>query len=252
MHFAVLGSGSRGNAYLVAQGSDYILIDCGFSLRELELRLARLGLMPWEISAILVSHEHSDHSQGVERFSRRYNVPVYLSHGTWKGMKESVTPAAFLEPQTFFALNSLCIMSVPVPHDARQPLQFVITDGLRRLGVLTDLGIPGPEVLTHYQELDALIIEANHDRDMLLSGGYPYYLKKRIDGRGGHMNNQQSAELTKQLGWRNLQHLVLAHLSEKNNQPSKARAAFVDVLDCDPDWIQIANQQDGLGWRQID
>ncbi len=251
MRFAVLGSGSRGNATLVEQGATRVLVDCGFTLRETERRLARLNRSACQLSAILLTHEHSDHCNGAELLARRYSIPVFMSDGTARGLRKPLAPAGLLRSGRPLAIRDLSIDVVSVAHDAREPTQFVFSDGRRRLGVLTDLGSPTPSVMEHYSDLDALIMEANHDSDMLAYGPYPRFLKVRVGGSHGHMNNRQAATLVKDMGWKRLQHLVLAHLSEKNNLPHLARQAFTETLGCDPDWLQVADQDSGLDWREI-
>ncbi|CAK9890782.1 MULTISPECIES: MBL fold metallo-hydrolase [Pseudomonas] len=251
MRFAVLGSGSQGNGTLIASGNTLLLVDCGFSLRETERRLALLGVSAAQLSAVLVTHEHADHVHGVGLLSRRYNVPVYLSRGTLRGMRKPVEAAGFLAANDILQLGDLSVTAVGVTHDALEPLQYVFGDGSRRFGVLTDLGSYDAALLSSYQGLDALLIEANHCRDLLGRGPYPMFLKQRVGGDYGHLNNHQAARLVSELDWQNLQHLVLAHLSSKNNQPQLARQCFVDTLGCDPDWLQVANQDSGLDWREI-
>ncbi|TWI58620.1 phosphoribosyl 1,2-cyclic phosphodiesterase [Pseudomonas duriflava] len=251
MRFAVLGSGSRGNSTLVHSHNTYILIDCGFPLRETIRRLARLGVEPSQLDAILVTHEHSDHVHGVELLSRRYGIPVYLSEGTRRGLRKPIDAACILSAGDTLELGALEVKSVAVPHDANDPTQFVFFNGKRRLGVLTDLGEATLGVLECYRDLDALVIEANHDRRMLDAGPYPYFLKARVGGSHGHLNNQQAAALVARLECDALQHLVLAHLSEKNNRPHLARQTFVDTLGCDADWLQVADQHEGLEWQLI-
>ncbi|WP_339529156.1 MBL fold metallo-hydrolase [Pseudomonas mucidolens] len=251
MRFAVLGSGSQGNGTLVAHDDTYVLVDCGFSLRETERRLLRLGVHPTQLSAILVTHEHADHVHGVGLLSRRYNLPVYLSRGTLRGMRKPIDPAGFLAGGEQLQIGALSIDVIAVAHDAQEPTQYVFSDGERRFGVLTDLGSYCAKVLEGYRDLDALMIESNHCRDMLARGHYPYFLKQRVGGERGHLNNHQAAYLVYELGWQDLQHLVLAHLSSKNNLPQLARQCFVDTLGCDPDWLQLADQDSGLDWRHI-
>lgn len=251
MRFAVLGSGSQGNGTLISSGDTHVLVDCGFSLRETERRLARLGVSPESLSAVLVTHEHADHVHGVGLLARRYNIPVYLSRGTLRGLRKPLEATGFLAANDTFDVGALSIKAVGVTHDALEPLQYVFSDGRRRLGVLTDLGCYDTNLLDSYRGLDALMIEANHCRDLLARGHYPNFLKLRVGGDYGHLNNHQAARLVSELGWENLQHLVLAHLSSKNNLPQLARQCFVDTLGCDPDWLQVANQDCGLDWREI-
>lgn len=251
MRFAVLGSGSQGNGTLIASGDTYILVDCGFSLRETERRLALLGVSAAQLSAVLVTHEHADHVHGVGLLSRRYGVPVYLSQGTLRGLRKPVEARGFLACGRTLEIGALRVSAARVEHDALEPLQYVIDDGQRRFGMLTDLGTYDGWLLDRYQGLDALLIESNHCRDMLARGHYPYFLKQRVGGNLGHLNNHQAANLVAELGWQDLQHLVLAHLSSKNNLPHLARQQFVDTLGCDPDWLQVANQEHGLDWREI-
>lgn len=251
MRFAVLGSGSQGNGTLIASGDTFILVDCGFSLRETERRLALLGVSAAQLSAVLVTHEHADHVHGVGLLARRYNVPVYLSQGTLRGMRKPVEASGLLRCGDRLRIGALEISATRVEHDAFEPLQYVVSDDHRRFGMLTDLGSYDTHLLDRYQGLDALLIEANHCRDMLARGHYPHFLKLRVGGSQGHLNNHQAASLVAELGWKNLQHLVLAHLSSKNNRPQLARQCFVDTLGCDPDWLQVANQEQGLDWREI-
>ncbi len=251
MRFAVLGSGSQGNGTLIASEDTYVLVDCGFSLRETERRLARLGVNPTQLSAIMVTHEHADHVHGVGLLSRRYNLPVYLSRGTLRGMRKPVEAAGYVAGGDVLQIGALSVNAVAVAHDALEPTQYVFSDGRRRFGLLTDLGSYDGKVLDSYEGLDALMIEANHCRDRLARGHYPVFLKQRVGGELGHLNNHQAAGLVAELGWKSLQHLVLAHLSSKNNLPQLARQCFVDALGCDPDWLQLADQESGLDWREI-
>ena len=251
MRFAVLGSGSQGNGTLITSDNTYVLVDCGFSLRETERRLARLGVSAHQLSAILVTHEHADHVHGVGLLSRRYNLPVYMSRGTQRGMRKPLEPAGYVAGGETLQIGALTISVTLVAHDAQEPTQYVFSDGKRRFGLLTDLGSFCAGVLDSYSNLDALMIEANHCRDLLARGHYPAFLKQRVGGQEGHLNNHQAASLVAELGWQDLQHLVLAHLSSKNNLPQLARQCFVDTLGCDPDWLQLADQDSGLDWRTI-
>ncbi|HKT32156.1 MAG TPA: MBL fold metallo-hydrolase [Gammaproteobacteria bacterium] len=252
MRFALLGSGSRGNATLVEVDGTLVMVDCGFPLAETEARLARHDIAPNRISAVLITHEHGDHASGVALFAERYNVPVWCTAGTHAASRKfGLDNARHFNPQASFAIDGLKVSPITVPHDAREPTQFVFGDGRHRLGLLTDTGSITPHIRERLADCEALILECNHDRAMLEHGPYPAKLKQRVGGQFGHLSNAQAAELLAELDCGGLQHLVAAHLSEKNNTPQLARAALADVLDCEPDWIQVATQDGGLGWREL-
>lgn len=252
MRFALLGSGSKGNALVVEQGATRLLIDCGFSAREIEKRLARLALAPTDIDAIVITHEHDDHWKGVSRFSRAHGLPVWLTPGTHSATLTSEVAARELySPHEPFAIGELELWPYPVPHDAREPAQLVVGNGDHRLGVLSDIGHATPHVRDMIDACDALIIESNHDPDMLAAGPYPASLKARVAGRLGHLSNDQAAELVSGIDTQALQHVVIAHMSESNNRPELAQAALAQALACTPDWVHVANQREGLSWRSL-
>ncbi|MBX3666352.1 MAG: MBL fold metallo-hydrolase [Burkholderiales bacterium] len=254
MRFASLGSGSEGNALVVEAGNSRILLDCGFSAAETVRRLGRLGLEPGAIDAVLVTHEHDDHVGGADRFARRFGIPVYLSHGTRVAAArggDAFATATIIDGHSPFAVGDLEIFPYPVPHDAREPTQFVFGDGARRLGVLTDAGSSTPHIEQMLSGLDALVIECNHDRELLLGGNYPERLKQRIAGRYGHLDNGQAAGIVAGIEKKSLQHVVAAHLSQRNNRPELARAALSAALGCAAKWIGVATQSEGLDWRMI-
>lgn len=254
MRFASLGSGSEGNALVVEAGNSRILLDCGFSAAETVRRLGRLGLEPGAINAVLVTHEHDDHVGGADRFARRFGIPVYLSHGTREaaaGGGGVFSGAMIIDSHTPFAVGDLEVFPYPVPHDAREPTQFVFGDGVHRLGVLTDAGSSTPHIEQMLSGLDALVIECNHDRDLLLGGNYPERLKQRIAGRYGHLDNGQAAGIVANIETQSLQHVVAAHLSQRNNRPELACAALAAALGCTEGWIGVATQAEGFGWRMI-
>ncbi len=196
LSFASLGSGSKGNATLVSDGETHLLVDCGFTLREAERRLARLGLHPRQLDALLVTHEHGDHIRGVGPLARRYGVPVWLTPGSWGQRPAGRAARAPLDhPQARFAVKGLCIDPVTVPHDAREPVQFRIQGGGgRHLGLLTDLGHPTEHVVQAFAGCDALVLECNHDVRMLAEGPYPPRLKRRVGGDWGHLANTQAVD----------------------------------------------------------
>jgi len=254
MRFASLGSGSEGNGLVVEAGGSRLLIDCGFGVRDAAARLARLGIEPGSLSAILVTHEHADHVGGVPAFAARHGIPVWLTFGTLDvvGERFARTERVYgFDSHDAFAIGDLEVWPFPVPHDAREPVQFVVGDGQHRLGVLTDLGVSTPHVEASLSGCDALVLECNHDVGMLADGDYPYPLKQRIAGRLGHLDNEAAAALLASLDTSRLRHVVAAHLSQQNNTPERARAALARALNCTPDWIGIADQVDGFGWRDI-
>lgn len=252
MEFAVLGSGSGGNCSLVRHGRTCLMVDNGFSVAETEKRLARLRTEPESVSAILVTHEHGDHISGVARFAARYDIPVWMTPGSYAFAQHKGLPNAGLlmlsEP---LVIGDLEVLPVAVPHDSREPAQYVFSDGARRFGLLTDLGRITPHVIECYSGLDALMLEANHDSEMLANGPYPHRLKRRVAGNYGHLSNGQAADLLAAADVSRLQHIVAAHLSEHNNRPELARRALAAALGCEEDWIGIAHQDDGLDWRQV-
>ena len=254
IRFASLGSGSEGNGLIVEAGSTRILIDCGFNLAETKARLARLGLEPGHLAAVLITHEHEDHASGVARLARRYDLPVYLTYGTLMALGPTGAMLAqvnVIDGYTPFVIGDLEVHPYPVPHDAREPAQYVFSDGDRRLGLLTDTGDSTPHIEHMLSGLDALVLECNHDLDLLMNGPYPPTLKRRIAGRYGHLDNATSARLVGGIDCSRLQHFIAAHLSAQNNTPDLARAAMSAALNCAPDWITIATQGDGLSWRDI-
>lgn len=254
MRFACLGSGSEGNALVVEAGASRVLLDCGFSIKETVARLARLGLTPADLNGIVVTHEHSDHIGGVARFANKFKLPVWLTHGSLaylSNLDQAPLDTRVIDSHATFALGDLYIEPFPVPHDAREPIQFVFGDGQHRLGVLTDTGMITPHIEQMLSGCDALVLECNHDAGMLASGPYPASLKQRVGGRFGHLDNRAAADLLRSIDTQRLTHLVAAHLSQKNNLPELARAALADALNCAEDWIGIADQALGFDWRTV-
>jgi len=254
MRFASLGSGSSGNALLVEVGATRVLLDCGFGTTELKARLARLHLTPQDLDAVVVTHEHEDHAGGVPRLARKFGIPVFLTYGTMCAMGPAggaMPDVTIIDSHAPFEIGDVEVRPFPVPHDAREPAQFVFSDGAACLGVLTDVGSTTPHVAKMLSGLEALVIECNHDRAMLADGPYPPRLKERIGSRLGHLDNDTAAELVRGLDCSRLAHMVAAHLSQQNNTPDLARAALAGALGCAPDWITVATQDGGFGWREI-
>lgn len=222
----ILASGSKGNAIFVSDGVTGILLDAGLSAAETKRRLKSRGLNPKDLDAIVLSHEHSDHIQAVGVLSRQLKLPIYLSHKI-KNMAPFGNPAPELRRFKCgvpFRINDLSVHPFGVSHDAADPVGFTIRQNGRSIGVATDLGTITPRLKDHLKNCHLLILEANHDVEMLINGPYPWPLKQRIRSRHGHLSNEQSKRLLQQLQHRHLEHVILAHLSETNNRPQNVLA----------------------------
>ncbi len=254
MRFASLGSGSEGNALVVQVGRTCVLMDCGFNLTETVFRLARLGLSPDVLSGIVVTHEHGDHVAGVARLARNYQLPLWLTHGTLRAQFKamgSLPMVTEINPHSPFVIGDVQVQPYLVPHDAAEPVQYVFGNGERRLGVLTDVGSSTPHIEKTLSGCDALVLECNHDAELLANGDYPYSLKQRVGGRFGHLNNAAAGQLLARLDNSRLQHIMAAHLSRKNNTPQLAVKALSMALNCSEDWVGVATQEEGFAWREI-
>jgi len=258
MRFRNLGSGSSGNSTLVeaSQGitTTRILVDAGFSERELTRRLAIAGYTPADIDALFITHEHGDHVGRSVAFARRHRIPLITSRGTWRAIGCEDFEASLLcvaRSGEAIALGDLELQPFTVPHDAQEPLQLCISDGAVRLGIVTDLGSAPATVSAALQGCQALLLECNHDEAMLRSGPYPPSLQRRILGTHGHLSNEAAADLLSRCLHASLGAVVAAHLSEKNNSPSLARAALATVLGCAADDIRVADPALGFDWVQV-
>jgi len=251
VRFASLGSGSSGNALVVECGATRVMMDCGFGVADTKERLERVGLAPGQLAGIVVTHEHDDHIGGVAAFAKRHAIPVYLTRGTGMSLPEDF-PAVlvrYIDSHSPFAIDALLIDPIPVPHDAREPVQYTFSDGAARLGVVTDLGCITQHVVDRLSGCEALVVECNHDLDMLMTGPYPVSLKQRVSGRFGHLSNVDAGHLVACLDRSRLRHLIAAHLSQQNNRAELARRALAAAANCTEDWIGIATQADGFNWR---
>ncbi|ARN20589.1 MBL fold metallo-hydrolase [Piscinibacter gummiphilus] len=257
MRFCSLGSGSSGNATLVEATSGTtttrVLVDCGFSLRELATRLARIGLTPSDLDAVFVTHEHGDHVGCAATLVRRHGVPLWTSRGTWRAIGEPEIPVLpnFARDGEPIAVGDLQLTPFTVPHDAHEPLQLCFSDGASKLGVLTDAGIATPHLLGHLQRCDALLLEFNHDRDMLARSSYPWPLKARIGGQLGHLANDTAAEILAAVLHDGLRHVAAAHLSEQNNTPELVRGVLAATTGGDADDFIVASAAMGFGWLDL-
>jgi len=254
VRFSSLGSGSEGNALLAEAGRTLVLMDCGFGLQDTILRLARLGVSPEQLDGIVVTHEHGDHIGGVARLARKFDLPVWLTHGTLRSQPKAFSGIAHIneiDSHQAFAIGDIEIIPYPVPHDAAEPVQFVFSDGARRLGVLTDTGCSTAHIEQTLNGCHALVLECNHDSNMLMNGDYPFSLKQRVGGRFGHLNNREAAGILASLDVDKLQHLIAAHLSRKNNTHELAVRALCGAIDCEEEWVGVATQEEGFFWREI-
>jgi phosphoribosyl 1,2-cyclic phosphodiesterase len=260
MRFCSLGSGSTGNATLVeargSLGTTRVLIDCGFSLRELELRLGRVGLEAHQLDAVFITHEHGDHVGCATTLAQRHGVPLWMSRGTWRAIVDAQAGDASLPPNfardgQALAIRDIELRPFTVPHDAQEPLQLWCSDGQSKLGVLTDVGSITPHVVEQLRGCDALLIECNHDAEMLAQSSYPASLKARIGGRLGHLANHVAAQILAALQPARLRHLVAAHLSERNNRPLLARQALAAACGAAAQDIVVADPKLGFEWLSL-
>lgn len=250
MRFASLGSGSQGNATLIDRDGFYILIDCGFSGPEIERRMAPLGVCPSELAAVLITHEHSDHMRGVAGLQRRLGLPVYATAGTARAIRNP-RGVEVVDSHRDFDVGPLRVRPVPVPHDAAEPVQYIVSDGALRLGVLTDLGAITPHVQEQYRECDALLVEANHDLEMLHNGPYPPSLKRRVASGWGHLNNGQTADFLQGVERSRLRQLLIGHISLKNNLTQLVRDTVADAVAPVAN-VNYASQEESTGWLHLD
>ncbi|WP_020210514.1 MBL fold metallo-hydrolase [Gilvimarinus chinensis] len=251
MRFASLGSGSKGNSTLIEWSGGALLLDCGFSVKETEARLQRLGRSAKDLTAVIVTHEHTDHIKGVAALARRFKMPVYMTPGTFYSRDHGLIPELrLIENYQRFSLHGLEVEPVAVPHDAREPAQFVFRYSGVSLGVLTDLGNISPHVEKCYCDCDALILEANHDPLMLAGGPYPPSLKQRVGGLWGHLSNQQAAGFLQRVNTSRLQHLVVAHISQKNNSLALVRQTLEPLLASVANTV-YACQDEGFEWLEV-
>ena len=251
MRFASLGSGSRGNSTLVDSGKTSLMIDCGFSRREVERRLSDLDFLAERLDAILVTHEHSDHISGVVSLAEQFDIAVYATHGTVRASSLS----AFSRLIRFnageqFLIGDILVQSASVPHDSREACQYCLSFEGTTLGVLTDLGFVTKHVEDVFKCCDSLILEFNHDENLLQAGPYPAKLKNRISGEMGHLSNLQAANFFKKIA-RDKFSLMVAHVSEKNNSRKSIMQSleFVNQLSyCE---VCFAEQDVVSGWLEV-
>ena len=257
LRFRSLGSGSTGNATLVEATSGgrttRLMVDCGFGARQLDARLASAGLKVTDLDAIFITHEHGDHIGCVHAVSVRHRIPVWMSEGTWlaTGARDFDGQLQFARDGAHIDINDLRIEPFTVPHDAREPLQLTCSDGARRLGILTDLGHATPYVMERLDNLQALLLESNHDSDLLMNSAYPAFLKQRVGGQYGHLSNAAAAAIASAVHHDGLRHVVAAHLSEQNNRPELVQLSLAAALGCSAGEVLTATAAHGSPWLDI-
>ena len=248
MRVCLLASGSKGNSVYVEAGDCRILVDAGLSARQILARLQEIGVDGTDLDGILISHEHIDHTRGAGVLARKLKIPVVASASVWNECRDSfgATLSVEFESGTPFSFKDLHIDPFPITHDACDPVGFLIEGDDGRIGVATDLGIVTRLVTDKLQGCRAVVLEANHDEEMLLNGPYPWHLKQRIRSRHGHLSNVQSVELLEEILHPQLEGVFLAHLSEVNNDPTLAYDAAWALLDgqnvCAP-LLEVGHQQ---------
>ena len=253
MRYCSLGSGSRGNATLVVEQQQALLIDCGFSRKNILQRMQQAELPAEQLQGVLVTHEHSDHAKGVQSLCEALDIPFYSSHGTARKMQwQQHALWRCIRGDESVTIAGMQVMPVVVPHDAQEPLQFVVR-GRRDhcLGVLSDLGSLTPHVVHRYRRCHGLQVEANHDPQMLQRGPYPPALRARVAGQFGHLSNQQCAELLQRVRWSGLQSVTAGHISEKNNDEQLVRQALAPAMACQPEDVQLLRQDEVSPWQQL-
>lgn len=243
----MLASGSRGNSIFISDGKTSILFDAGLSGIQIERRLKSRGLHPEELSAIVVSHEHNDHIQGVGVLARRYGLPVYINQKTMAAAAArlgKIHTIVNFECGSAFTIESLTIHPFSLSHDAEDPAGFTIHRNGTKIGIATDLGIATAMVKEHLKGCTLLVLEANHDPHMLSSGPYPWPLKQRIKSRKGHLSNEEAKSLVMEVLHDRLNHVILAHLSDVNNAPDHALHKVCEVIDLENTCVVVAGQDD--------
>ncbi len=235
IRFCSLVSGSGGNSYAFSDGEQHFLVDAGLSGKQIESRLAQIDVDPRSLSGILISHEHMDHIKGAGILSRRYDLPVYANSGTWRAMEEKIGKVREENRRTFktdevFSMGGLSIKPYKTSHDAAESVGFTVSGEKEKVSIATDIGCMTPEILEEILGSDLVVLEANHDVEVLKSGSYPYALKRRILSDQGHLSNEAAGDSICYLAENNVKNFILAHLSEENNFPELALSTIQGML----------------------
>lgn len=228
MKYCAIASGSNGNCYYVAKDDSAILIDAGINSKHMHLRMYNLGILPTQIKAIFITHEHSDHTRGLSVFAKKYNLPVYITKGSYDGTRLHLPShlVHIISPNQVVEIGGLKVYGIPKYHDAKEPCSFLVSDGTYNIGVLTDIGRPCENVQHVIQHSDVLLLESNYDEEMLRTGRYSYFLKNRISSGWGHLSNRVAVELFNAYKTDRLKHLILTHLSGENNTVDLVQQTF--------------------------
>lgn len=231
MKYCAIASGSNGNCYYVANGGDAVLVDVGINTKHVLLRMCALGIEPESIKAIFITHEHTDHICGLSVFCKRFQIPVYITAGSYKGSKLNLPPhlVHIIAANDKVQIGSLAIYGIPKYHDAKEPCSFMLSNGQLNLAIITDIGQGCDNVKRAIKHADILLLESNYDAEMLRTGRYSYYLKNRISAGWGHISNAESLALFMEHKSSRLKHLILGHLSGQNNTEELVRDTFSEV-----------------------
>lgn len=234
MKFCSIASGSSGNSVYISTKYTNILIDAGISCRSIQNSICEID-GDVKIDALFITHEHTDHVRGAGAMSRKFDIPIYATVGTWKAMAGKVGDIAqhnkkLIDADSNFNLNDLQIHAYSIPHDANEPVGYTVSDGKTKISIATDIGHTTETIKDNISNSDLLFLEANHDINMLQVGKYPYYLKRRILGDFGHLSNESSANLLSEIANSRLKYVFLAHMSKENNMPEIAFETFSYIL----------------------
>ncbi|MGA0448316.1 MAG: MBL fold metallo-hydrolase [Methylophilaceae bacterium] len=246
--FASLGSGSEGNSFLIKTDKTIFMVDCGFNYKETENRLSELGLTFSDINHILITHEHEDHMRAIKMIIKKEKIQISCSYGTAKkiGIVDEVN---IINPGDIVVDNDLQVEVVPVPHDAREPCHYVFKKDTLKIGIITDFGSLTPKIIESYSNLNYLVVEANHDANLLMKSSYPTSLKNRIFGKLGHANNDLTFDLISQIKKDKLKKIIFCHLSKQNNQKEIIKHTvkeYFDKFQC-----EFISQENIFNWSEI-
>ena len=234
LRFQSFLSGSSGNCTFVTNGDVNVLVDCGANGKYITECMRRIGILPQQLSGILITHEHRDHISGAGILSRRFNLPIYATEKTWVAMQETIgviKPEHYCLTEKEMTIGNLDIRSFSVPHDAAEPVGYSFLSGQEKLTIATDIGIVDDGLFKQLKGSDSIIIESNHDENMLKNGPYPFQLKKRILGDMGHLSNKRCGDLCVKLAKSGTKSFWLGHLSLENNTPELAYKTVADIME---------------------